>query len=58
MHVVIKNKDGNLKAVYSQRDLDFMLAKGWQIVPIVPAEPPIECIEPIEKRKPGRPRKA
>ena len=57
MHTVIKDKEGKLKAVYSQRDLDFMLAKGWQVVPIVPAEPLIEN-ETIEKRKPGRPRKA
>lgn len=50
-------KDDKRMCVYSQRDLDYMVSKGWG--PVVPPAPPV--VEPVSTvaetpKKRGRPK--
>jgi hypothetical protein len=56
---MVKPGRTGFQMVYSQRDLVWMEKEGWtRLEPKVPAllKPPIETA--VDKRKPGRPRKA
>lgn len=59
MFEVIQHRDGRQMSIHSQRDLDYMIAKGWRRAPIAApvAEPPPAPVATPQKRKPGRPPK-
>lgn len=51
--------DWHCKVVPDAEACDQALAEGWTLLPtFAPVDEPGEAAEPVEKRKPGRPRKA
>lgn len=57
--IQIENADGKRMCVYSERDFDYMVSKGWRAVqPVQPVEPaPVEAapIESAPTKRRGRP---
>lgn len=49
------NKEGARMAVYSQRDYDYMTARGWKLYPTPVAE--VAVAEVATPKKRGRPAK-
>ena len=70
MSVIIQiEKDGKRMCVYSQRDFEYMVGKGWKPFVATPIPEPVktpdaedmkgvsEAMIPIGRKKPGRPAK-
>ena len=55
--IQIENAEGKRMCVYSERDFDYMVSKGWRkyVPPAPDPEPVVAAALPIKKR--GRPAK-